>query len=305
MNGVIVINKPREFTSFDVVAVVRKTLHTKKVGHCGTLDPNATGVLPVLVGRASKAQDILPNHDKSYVATFKLGMVTDTLDIWGKVLKEEKSHVKKEELLSTLEKFRGEIDQIPPMFSAIKVDGKRLYDLAREGKEVKREPRKITVYSLELLHFDEAAQEGKIKVSCSKGTYIRTLIDDIAKCLCIGGTMTSLLRDSACGFTLSDSVTLEELKALGAEDCIEEKLLPTESLFATCKEVFVSSPQAKRFANGGALDAKRIKDLPSLTDGEVLRVKYPDKDFWALGKFSSETNEIKVYKQFCDYTDVN
>ncbi len=305
MNGVLVINKPEEFTSFDVVAIVRKNLHTKKVGHCGTLDPNATGVLPVLVGRAVKAQDILPNHDKSYIATFKLGVVTDTLDVWGKVLEEDKTLVKEHALCEVLEDFKGEIYQIPPMYSAIKVEGKRLYDLAREGKEVKREPRKITVYSLELLEFSEETQEGKIKVACSKGTYIRTLIDDIAKRVCIGGTMTSLIRDSACGFTLEDSVTLEELKTLCEENRVEEKMLSTESLFATYKEVEVSASQAKRFANGGALDTRRIKDLPLLLDGEILRVKYQEKDFWALGKYSEETKEIKVYKQFCDYTDVN
>ncbi|MDO5123209.1 MAG: tRNA pseudouridine(55) synthase TruB [Eubacteriales bacterium] len=305
MNGVIVINKPMEFTSFDVVAVVRKALNTKKVGHCGTLDPNATGVLPVLVGRAVKAQDILPNHDKSYVATFRLGVVTDTLDIWGKVQKEEKTSVKKAELLSELQKFRGETEQIPPMFSAVKVDGKRLYDLAREGKEVKREARKITVYDLRLLEFDEDTQEGKLYVSCSKGTYIRTLIDDIAKCVCIGGTMTSLVRDSACGFSLESAITLEELKALCEKGCAEEKILPTESLFTAYKEVFVSPLQAKRFANGGTLDARRIKEIPTLSQGEILRVKCMEKDFWALGRYFPDTKEIKVYKQFCDFTDAN
>ncbi len=305
MNGVIVINKPPEFTSFDVVAVVRKTLHTKKVGHCGTLDPNATGVLPILIGRAAKAQDILPNHDKTYLAEFKLGMVTDTLDIWGEVKAEVASSVKKDELLKAMESFKGEIEQIPPMYSAIKIDGKRLYDLAREGKEVERAPRKITVYSLELLDFDERTQEGKMRVACSKGTYIRTLIDDIAKTLTIGGTMTSLVRESACGFSLEESITLEELKALAEKGKADGKILSTESLFVRYKEIFVSALQAKRFANGGALEIFRIKDVPKLLDGEIVRVKYPEKDFWALGIFSEETKEIKVYKQFCDYTELN
>ena len=305
MNGVIVINKPMEFTSFDVVAVVRKTLHTKKVGHCGTLDPNATGVLPILIGRAAKAQDILPNHDKTYLASFKLGMVTDTLDIWGEVKTEEKTCVKKDELIKILENFKGEIYQIPPMYSAIKIDGKRLYDLAREGKEVERASRKITVYSLELLEFCEETQEGKLRVSCSKGTYIRTLIDDIAKCVCVGGTMTSLIRECACGFSLESAISLEELKALAEAERAEERILSTESLFTSYRAVYISAPQAKRFANGGALEVSRIRDIPKLTDGEILRVKYPEKDFWALGKYSSEKNKIAVYKQFCDYTDVN
>ena len=191
------------------------------------------------------------------------------------------------------------------MYSAIKIDGKRLYDLAREGKEVERAPRKVTVYSLELLEFCEETQEGKLRVSCSKGTYIRTLIDDIAKCVCVGGTMTSLIRESACGFSLESAISLEELKALAEAERAEERILSTESLFTSYKAVYISAPQAKRFANGGALEVSRIRDIPKLTDGEILRVKYPEKDFWALGKYSSAKNEIAVYKQFCDYTDVN
>lgn len=304
MNGVIVVNKPKEFTSFDVVAVMRKITGIRKIGHCGTLDPNATGVLPVLLGKAAKAQDILPNHDKSYVATFKLGLSTDTLDIWGKVQSEEKTSVKKEDLLRVIPEFLGEIEQIPPMFSAVQIDGKRLYDLARQGIEVERKPRKITVYSLELLEFSEDTQEGKLKVSCSKGTYIRTLIDDIAKKLCSGAAMTSLVRDSACGFSLEDAYTLDALRTLFEKGEGEKTLLSTESLFVRYKEVNVSPLQAKRFANGGALGAERIREKPKLSDKEILRVVSREKSFWGLGIFDEASNEIKVYKQFCDYTDL-
>ncbi len=304
MNGVIVVNKPKEFTSFDVVAVMRKITGIRKIGHCGTLDPNATGVLPVLLGKAAKAQDILPNHDKSYVATFKLGLSTDTLDIWGKVQSEEKTSVKKEDLLRVIPEFLGEIEQIPPMFSAVQIDGKRLYDLARQGIEVERKPRKITVYSLELLEFSEDTQEGKLKVFCSKGTYIRTLIDDIAKKLCSGAAMTSLVRDSACGFTLEESYTLDELRTLFEKGEGEKTLLSTESLFVSYKEVNVSPLQAKRFANGGALSVERIKEKPELSDREILRVVSREKSFWGLGIFDEASKEIKVYKQFCDYTDL-
>ena len=305
MNGVIVVNKPKEFTSFDVVAVMRKITGIRKIGHCGTLDPNATGVLPVLLGRAAKAQDILPNHDKSYVATFKLGLLTDTLDIWGEVKAEEKTSVRERELLELIPEFTGEIEQIPPMFSAVQIDGKRLYDLARQGIEVERKPRKITVYSFDLLDFNEETQEGKLRIACSKGTYIRTLIDDMAKKLCVGGCMTSLVREEACGFTLEDSYTLEELRALFENGEGEKALLSTESLFVRHKEVSVSHLQAKRFANGGALEASRIRPNPALADKEICRVVQRDKNFWGLGIFDETSGEIKVYKQFCDYTEVN
>ena len=306
MNGVIVVNKPAEFTSFDVVAVLRRVCNERKIGHCGTLDPNATGVLPVLLGRAAKAQDILPNHDKSYVAEFFLGKVTDTLDIWGEVLSEEKTSVTKEQLLSVIPEFTGEIEQIPPMYSAVQINGKRLYDLARQGIEVERAARKITVYSLEILDFDEAGQCGKLRVSCSKGTYIRTLIDDIAKRFCAGGCMTSLVRDSACGFSIENAYTIDELRAMSEKGEIEKALLSTESLFVRYGEITLSSAQAKRFANGGALDANRIRLRPeALSNGGIYRIKSQDNVFMGLGVYKAETQEIKVYKQFADYSEFN
>lgn len=298
MNGVLIVNKPKGCTSFDVVGIMRRLTGEKKIGHCGTLDPNASGVLPILIGRASKAQDILPDHDKCYVAEFKLGMVTDTLDIWGKTVSCEKTSVKEQDILDVLCDFTGEIEQIPPMYSAVKQNGKRLYDLAREGIEVERESRKITVYSIELLSFDEQAQSGKLRVACSKGTYIRTLIDDIAKRFCIGGVMTSLVRTSACSFSLSDARTVDELRALSESGSIEDILMPIESLFVKYGEITVSEAQAKRFANGGALGTERIKNIPSFTDGELFRVKAPSGDFLGLGRVSADTHEIKVYKQF-------
>ncbi len=299
MNGVVVIDKPAEFTSFDVVAVVRKILSTKKVGHCGTLDPNATGVLPVLVGNATKAQDIIPNHDKSYVATFKLGLTSDTLDIWGEVAEENGSDVKQQELKEALAHFVGDIMQTPPMYSAIKKDGVRLYDLARQGIEVEREARQITVYSLKLLSFDEKTQEGKISVSCSKGTYIRSLIDDIAKSLGTNAVMTSLVRSSACGFTLDEAISLDELKALAENGEIENKMLSTESLFVTYEELTVSDKQAVRFYNGNPLDITRtaLRDM-SVSDGEIFRVKDMNGTFLGLGIVDTSKGVLKIYKHF-------
>ncbi len=299
MNGVVVIDKPAEFTSFDVVAVVRKILSTKKVGHCGTLDPNATGVLPVLVGNATKAQDIIPNHDKAYRACFRLGVATDTLDIWGEIVSEQEAHVKKPELLDALKKFTGEILQTPPMYSAIKKDGVRLYDLARQGIEVEREARKITVYSLTLDSFDEATGEGEITVSCSKGTYIRSLISDIAKSLGTVGMMTALVRTSACGFTLSDAVTLDTLKALVENGEAERKMLSTESLFVTYEELRVSDKQAVRFYNGNPLDITRtaLRDM-SVNDGDIFRVKDMNDTFLGLGIVDTSKGVLKIYKHF-------
>ncbi len=299
MNGVIVINKEEDFTSFDVVAVVRRTLHTKKVGHCGTLDPNATGVLPVLVGNATKAQDIIVNHDKSYVAGFKLGLTSDTLDIWGEIAEENGDDVKKEELTEAIKNFVGDIMQVPPMYSAVQKDGVRLYELARQGIEVEREARPVTIYSLELNDFDEKTQCGTLTVSCSKGTYIRTLISDIAKSLGTDGVMTSLVRTSACGFTLSDAISLDDLKELYENGEAEEYLMSIESLFVTYKELVVSDKQAVRFYNGNPLSIERtaLKD-ENVIDGTIYRVKSKDGVFLALGVVDLAKGVLKIYKHF-------
>lgn len=295
MNGILIINKPMDFTSFDAVAVTRRASAQKKTGHCGTLDPNATGVLPVLLGAATKAQDILPNHDKEYVAELKFGIETDTLDIWGEVLAEERSSITEAQLLSILPKFTGEIMQVPPMYSALKQNGKRLYDLARQGIEVKREARPVTIYSLTLENFSEENQSAKIKVSCSKGTYIRSLIDDIGKALGTFAVMTSLCRTCACGFTLENAITIEELKSLSVAE-IKARLLPIEKLFDSYKEVTVSPAQAIRFKNGGALGLERLRSLPKdSAEGEIFRVKHDDK-FLGLGIIKK--TELKIFKLF-------
>ncbi len=299
MNGVIVIKKEKEFTSFDVVAIVRRTLHTKKVGHCGTLDPNATGVLPVLIGNATKAQDIIPNHDKSYVADFRLGYSSDTLDVWGEVKKESDTAVTEAQLKSVAENFVGDIMQTPPMYSAVQKDGIRLYELARKGIEIEREARKITVYALEILSFDEEKQEGKLSVSCSKGTYIRQLIADIAEKLGTSAIMTDLVRTSACGFELEDAITLEQLKVLCENDDVEKHTKSLESLFVAYDELRVSDKQAHRFKNGNPLDITRtaLRDI-NVTDGTIYRVKSMQDDFLALGVVDLSKGVIKIFKHF-------
>lgn len=301
MSGVIVIDKPTEFTSFDVVAVVRNTLGTKKVGHCGTLDPNATGVLPLLIGNATKAQDLIVDHDKGYIADFKLGLTTDTLDIWGKVTNEKPSNAKKEEVLKELNNFKGEISQIPPMYSAIRKDGRRLYTLAREGIEIKRDPRNITVYEIELLNFNEKTQEGTLKIFCSKGTYVRSIIDDLGKNLKTGGVMTALKRVYACGYKLEDSISLEKVKSLCEKGEINSKIQPTESLFKDYSKINVSLAQSNRFANGGKLNVDRLKELKTFIEEKIYRVYSNEDVFIGLGQIkTNEDNvcQLKVYKLF-------
>ena len=295
MNGVILINKEKDYTSFDVVAVVRKLTGQKKVGHTGTLDPNATGVLPVLLGTATKAQDIIPCHDKKYLADFKLGVATDTLDIWGKVTEEKTAAATEEEIKRALGSFRGEIDQLPPMYSAVSVDGKRLYQYAREGKQVERRPRRVTVYSLELLSFDEQTQTGRLDIYCSNGTYIRTLIDDIARSLGSVGVMTDLQRYEACGYCIDDCMTLGELRER-VQSGDMSYLLSVESIFASYPELVVSDRQAHRFVNGNPLDTARTALKNSHEDKKIYRVKDRQGCFLSLGITDGES--LKLYKHF-------
>ena len=299
MNGVLVIDKPAGFTSFDVIAVVRTLTGQRKTGHTGTLDPNATGVLPVLLGSATKAQDILPDRDKSYTAGFRLGLRTDTLDIWGEVLERVRTDVSGEDVLSALAGFRGDIMQVPPMYSAIKKNGQRLYDLARQGIEVEREPRQVTVRRLELVSYNKEEQSGVLEITCSKGTYVRSLIDDLGRELGACAVMTSLRRTAACGFTLGDCVTLDGLRELCESGGTDEIMRPVESLFASYPAVSVSQAQAKRFSNGGALDISRtrLRDNPP-ADGAVLRVLDCGSAFLGLGKYEEISGLLKIFKLF-------
>ena len=299
MNGVILIDKPMDFTSFDVIAVMRRISGQKKLGHTGTLDPNATGVLPVLLGCATKAQDLIVNHDKTYIADFRLGLTTDTLDIWGKVIAENESHITRDEILSVIPKFTGEISQIPPMFSAVQKNGQRLYDLARQGIEVERESRQVTVYKLELLSFDESTQSGQLEIACSKGTYVRTIIDDIGRELNVGAVMTALRRTVACGYDISECITLEKAKQLAEENALESYVRSVESLFESYGYCAVSEAQARRFLNGGALDIDRtyLKTI-EVNDGDIFRVKDREHKFLGLGIVDMESRLLKIYKLF-------
>ena len=253
-----------------------------------------------MLGTATKTQDLILNHDKSYTAEFQLGKTTDTLDIWGTVTGECESSVTEEQLRRVIPNFTGEIEQIPPMYSAVQKNGQRLYDLARQGIEVERESRKVTVYSLSLANFDEKAQTGTLEISCSKGTYVRTIIDDIGRALGVGAVMTALCRTSACGFSLDECITLDELKSICENGNVEEKLRSVESLFMSLGYLAVSSAQAKRFANGGALSADRTYLAKSgYENGQLFRMKTHDGDFLGIGIADKPNNLIKIYFQNC------
>lgn len=294
MNGIIVVNKPREFTSFDVVAVMRGCYHTKKAGHSGTLDPMATGVLPVFIGSAAKAISILPDSDKSYRAGFRLGLTSDTLDIWGKCSEQRKVNISESVLQGALEKFRGEIDQIPPMYSALKINGQKLCDLARRGIEVERQPRRITISRLELLGFDGI--DGVIDVDCSSGTYIRALVDDIGGALGVGAVMTSLVRTRACGYGIDEAYPLSELKVKPIDE-LERLLLPIDSVFGEYPRLELDEEQKRLYLNGVRLDVKRLRNIPDIADipeSEFFRVYAGE--FLGIAKITAD--ELISVKRF-------
>ena len=279
MNGFCVLDKSEGMTSFRASAILRRIYNEKKTGHTGTLDPMATGVLPVALGKATRFIDFLPDSDKAYTARFKLGVITDTLDITGTVLEEREVNVKREDIEALLPSFTGEIFQLPPMYSAISVGGVRLYELARKGLEIEREQRKITIYSLALRETDTPG-EYEIDVKCSKGTYVRTLIADIGEALGCGAVMTALRRTLSNGFTIEEAVTEEELRELG-----ERAVRGIDAPFMCFPEVKVTENQARRFSNGGELSADRLhrEIFPSL-----YRVYAPDGEFLGLGEVKSE-----------------
>lgn len=294
MNGFIYVDKPEGITSFVASAKVRRLFGIKKAGHTGTLDPMATGVLPIAIGHATRFIELIPSHDKAYRAKFILGKTTDTLDITGNVTGEYEVRCTKEDVINALADFRGEIEQIPPMYSAIKKDGVRLYDLARQGIEIERESRKVTVYSLELVSYCEDTAEYEIDCECSSGTYIRTLIADIGEKLGCGGTMTALRRTKANGVTIDKCYTFEALEKLCEEGNIESAVNSVDSLVVYDK-IKVSSPQAKRFSNGGELDCNRFggKKEPGL-----YRVYSQEDEFLGIGEIDENKTQLSVRRVY-------
>lgn len=291
LNGIVVVNKEKGYTSHDVVSIMRKILGTSKIGHTGTLDPNAEGVLPVCVGKSTRLADMLTFSDKEYIASVRLGITTDTYDIWGEETGRADVSVSEEELLAAAEKFKGEISQLPPMFSAVKVNGKKLYELARKGVEVERKSRTVTIYGLEITDFDGV--NFNMRVRCSKGTYVRSLCHDIGQTLGCGACMTALTRTKSSVFGMEDAKTLDEIRSTAEYGDVRSLLMPPDSVFGDLKRINVTDAVRTRLLNG------------ALSRVEVPVGRYrayaPDGGFIGITEvFAGEKgNIIKIVKAFC------
>lgn len=293
MTGILPVRKPQKFTSFDVIGKLRGVTRTRKIGHSGTLDPMATGVLPLFFGGATKCCDILPNEDKCYVADLKFGIVTDTQDTFGRVLEEKESSVSREEFEHVMLGFIGKQMQTPPMYSAVKINGRPLYDLAREGKIVERAQKEIEVYEINLLEFDEHAQTAKIEVSCGKGTFIRTLINDMGEKLGCGASMSSLERTMAGGFDISECYTISEIEEMMKEGTFEEHLIPVERLYKDLPRLVLDDFDKRLYRSGVPLDLQKRG-----WGGIEGNIAVFDEDGMLLGIsfMNEEENELKLRK---------
>ena len=274
MNGIVIVDKPQSWTSQDVTARLRRVFQTRRIGHGGTLDPMATGVLPVFVGRGTRGVEFFEHAEKTYETVLKLGITTDTEDIWGSVLTQSPVSVTEEQVEAVLSRFRGEIMQVPPMYSALKVNGQKLCDLARKGQQVQRQPRPITIHQLTLLERGEDTL--RLQVRCSKGTYIRTLCKDIGEALGCGGCMQQLRRTSAGEYTIEEAIPLEAL--LEAEKP-EEFLRPVDSMFRSYPALTLTANQEKRCRNGNPFSL-------SVPEG-TYRAYSESGEFLMLGKVES------------------
>lgn len=298
MDGIIVVAKEKGFTSFDVVAKLRGILKQKKIGHTGTLDPDATGVLPVCLGCATKLCDMLTDTTKVYEAKLLLGVVTDTQDTSGIVLEEKAVNVTEEQVKEVIAGFVGTQQQVPPMYSALKVNGKKLYELAREGKTVERKAREITIESIELLEVN--LPEVRMLVTCSKGTYIRTLCNDIGEKLGCGGAMASLIRHKTAGFTLEEAKTLNEIEALMKAGEIQTIIKGVDTVFEGYPKAVVKDEFLKMIQNGNALYPNMLDFSSEDTKAENLRVYGTDNMFYGIFGYD-EAKQIFMPKKMFFY----
>ena len=294
-NGILCINKPQGFTSFDVIGKLRGILKMRRLGHAGTLDPMATGVLPVFVGTATKACSILPDTDKTYIAGFKLGLMSDTLDITGKIVAEITPSADRERVEEVLKPLRGDIIQTPPMYSAVSVNGKRLYELARMGIKVERPKREVTVYELRLEEFSEETFEGKLFISCGKGTYVRSIIEDMGYKLGCGAIMTSLVRCTSSGITLDQCHTFEEVEKAVANNTIDDMIIPVENIFKFLPVLHLNEAQTGMYKNGVKLDLDKVYNTDK---GDRFSVYGYDGEFIGTAKKDTENNLLKIEKNF-------
>ena len=294
-SGIINVYKEKGFTSFDVVAKLRGILRTKKIGHTGTLDPEAEGVLPVCIGRATKVCDILTDKDKVYEAVMLLGVETDTQDTSGEILKELPVEVSEDAVREAILSFVGEYAQVPPMYSALKVNGKKLYELAREGKTVERKARNVQIFSIEILEMD--LPRVRMSVHCSKGTYIRTLCHDIGGMLGCGGCMEKLLRTKVGVFELADTLKLSEIDQLAKEGLVEEKIISVDELFDDYVKVWMKKEFDVVVHNGNRIQ-KRMFEQKLDSNAERLRVYDSENTFIGIFEYSKERNDYKPVKMF-------
>lgn len=293
ISGILPVYKEKNWTSFDVVGKLRGVLKIKRLGHTGTLDPMATGVLPVLIGKATKACDIIPDNKKSYKAGFRLGVETDTEDITGKVLKTSEKAVTLKDIENILPGFVGDIMQIPPMYSAVKVGGKKLYEYAREGKVIEREPRRIYVDGLGITQYDEQSRTGELVINCRKGTYVRTIISDIGRELGAYGTMTSLERTYSGGVEVNACLTVSQIEEIVKAGRLDDIIIPLEKAFEDYAEIKLDERVTALYKNGVKL---RPQQVGTDADENTYRVCGFDNEFLGLGYF--DNGQFRSRKNF-------
>lgn len=298
-DGMINVRKEKGYTSHDVVARLRGILHQKKIGHTGTLDPDAVGVLPVCLGKGTKLCDMITDREKTYVAVMLLGQTTDTQDTSGRVLSESEVTVSGTEILAAAESFVGDYMQIPPMYSAVKINGRKLYELAREGREIERKARHIVIHSLRVL--DIKLPYVTMEICCSKGTYIRTLCHDLGAKLGCGACMAELTRTKVGRFDISDAWTLDEIEAMvteGGEAAVRQHMVSVEDMLADHEAVRAADAAAdKMLLNGNKLDAGQIA-ADTLEDGQQYRMYSSRGDFIAIYQYEEKTGSLKNIKMF-------
>ena len=300
LNGILIFHKPQDFTSHDVVAKLRGILRTRKIGHGGTLDPMATGVLPIFVGGATKAADYAAAQDKTYESGVTLGFSTDTQDTTGTVTAQSEKRVTEDEVRAALNTFLGAQKQVPPMYSAIKIDGQKLYDLARKGKEVERPARDITILDIALLNFDPDSQKGAFRVTCSKGTYVRTIVHDLGEKLGTHAAMHALTRTRAGVYDLSEAVTFDQIERARDDGTLESLFRPTDSLFVDYPAVTLNAEGRDRAARGATVFERQTDGLAQFAPGTLCRV-YADGKFLMLGRVDTLDkggNGLFVHKNF-------
>ena len=302
IHGVLNIYKEKGYTSHDVVARLRRIVGQKKIGHTGTLDPEAEGVLPVCLGKATKLCDLLTDKDKTYEAVLLLGISTDTQDTTGKILEEKNTaDLREEAVREVVLSFEGEYDQIPPMFSALKVGGKKLYELARDGKEVERKPRHVQIYRIRILQID--LPRVRMEVTCSKGTYIRTLCHDIGEKLGCGGCMEFLLRTRVERFGVAESLRISEVEQLMDEGTLQEHMIKVDEMFPDYQKVYLTPEASAAVRNGNSFrlgDVIWISELSGFQNAERVRVYDEERNFIAVYEFEKENQLFKIVKMFFD-----